>query len=142
MDALQSPLCAWLCAQCTCPSATGCSSLVFAVNDCVVVVVPWQLVYSTEKLLTENKDKIDASSTAAVEKAIADVKAAREAGELKDLRDKIQALQAESMKIGQAMYKNAGAAGGAAGSPGAGAADEPAKENVVDADFKEKDGKK
>ncbi len=63
--------------------------------------LPSQLVYSTEKLLSENKDKIDADTTAKVEKAVADVKAAREAGELKDLREKLTALQQESMKIGQ-----------------------------------------
>jgi molecular chaperone DnaK len=67
----------------------------------VLASLPSQLVYSTEKLLSENKDKIDADTTAKVEKAVADVKAAREAGELKDLREKLTALQQESMKIGQ-----------------------------------------
>ncbi len=61
-------------------------------------------MYSTEKLLSENKDKIDADTTSKVEKAVADVKAAREAGVLKDLRDKLQALQQESMKIGQVRW--------------------------------------
>ncbi len=98
-----------------------------------------QLVYSTEKLVSENKAKLDAADIATVEKALAELKEAREGEDLEALRAKIQTVQAESMKIGQAMYKNAGAADAAAASGGAASED---KGNTVDAEFKDKTGDK
>ncbi len=100
-----------------------------------------QLVYSTEKLVSENKAKLDAADITTVEKAIAELKEAREGDDLEVLRAKIQTVQAESMKIGQAMYKNAGSAEAAAGGAGGDAAGD-AKDSTVDAEFKDKTSEK
>jgi len=96
------------------------------------------LLYSTEKSLTENKSKLSAEDITAVETALADTRKALEKGDAEDLKAKITALQTAAMRIGTAMYKNAGAgasagagadagagagAGGAGGDKGAGAAD-------------------
>jgi len=107
-------------------------SLIEAKNDADT------LIYSTEKLVSENKAKIDAADVEKIEEAIAAVKDAKEKDDLDDLRAKVQHLQTESMKIGQAMYKNTG------GAPADGAAAEeaPADDKTVDAEFKEKDEKK
>ena len=93
------------------------------------------MVYSTEKLVSENKEKIGAAEVEAVEKAVAELKEAREGEDVDVLRSKISAVQQESMKIGQAMYKNTG---GDAAAP----AGDAAPDNTVDAEFKDKTEKK
>lgn len=92
------------------------------------------MIYSTEKLVSENKDKIGADDVKTIETAISELKDAREKDDLEDLRAKVSKLQAESMKIGQAMYKNTG---GSTGAPGEDAKPED-DGKTVDAEFKDK----
>merc|ERR1712137_1352296 len=73
------------------------------------------LIYSTEKSVTDNGDKLDAETKTEVEKAIADAKK--------------EALSQASMKIGQAMYANKGEEGSAEGGDA---------ENTQEAEFTEK----
>jgi molecular chaperone DnaK len=102
-----------------------------------------QLIHSTEKLLSENKSKLDAADVTSLEKQIGELREAREKDDLTALRAKISAVQQESMKIGQAMYKNAGAGAGSGSGSGAGAEGAtPSDDSVKDADFKDKDEKK
>lgn len=101
-----------------------------------------QLIYSTEKLVSENKEKLDAADVTTIEKAIADVKEAKEGEDLDSLRSKISKLQQESMKIGQAMYKNTGGAAGAGEGSGKDTASSGGDDNTVDAEFKDKTDKK
>lgn len=91
------------------------------------------LIYSTEKSLTDNADKLDAETKTEVEKAIAEAKEVKDGEDLEAINAKKDALSAASMKIGQAMYGNSGGEEGA---------DEKKDDNTVDADFKEKDEKK
>ncbi len=99
-------------------------------------------VYATEKVLSEHKGKISDADVASAEKLIAEVKAAREAGDAAELKAKFLALQTETMRIGAAIHSAGNAAaGGAAAGAGAAGAEEP-KEKVVDADFEEKKEKK
>lgn len=84
------------------------------------------LIYSTEKSLTDNGDKLDEQTKKEVEKAIAEAKAVKDGDDGDAIMAKKDALNAASMKIGQAIY-------------GSGKSAEGAKDdNTVDADFKEK----
>ncbi|KAG7363744.1 molecular chaperone DnaK [Nitzschia inconspicua] len=85
------------------------------------------LIYSTEKSLTDNGDKLDAETKTEVEKAIADARAAKDSDDLDKIISTKDALSQASMKIGQAMYSQSKESG-----------DDKKDDNTVDADFKEK----
>lgn len=87
------------------------------------------LIYSTEKTLTDNADKLDAETKAEVEKAITEAKEVKDGDDLDAIVSKKDALNQASMKIGQAMY------GSGDQNPEGGDAKD---DNTVDADFKEK----
>jgi molecular chaperone DnaK len=84
------------------------------------------LIYSTEKSLTDNADKLDADTKTEVEKAVSEAKEVKDGEDLDAIVAKKDALSAASMKIGQAVYGSGDKKG----------ADED--DNTVDADFKEK----
>ena len=108
------------------------------------------LMHSTEKNLAEHGAKLEAADKAQVVADLAAVKAALEGSDAADLKAKTEALAKSSMKLGEAVYKDAQAASPEAGAaPGAGAgasagASGPAggDSKVVDADFEEVDDKK
>jgi molecular chaperone DnaK len=91
------------------------------------------LVYSTEKFLADNADKVAEDVKAEVTAAVAEVKAALEADDLDAIKTKSEALATISQKMGQSLYDaNASSAGAAdAGSTDGGADDD----NVVDAEI-------
>ncbi|WP_152186753.1 molecular chaperone DnaK [Segeticoccus rhizosphaerae] len=115
-----------------------------------------QLVYSTEKFLADNADKIPAEGRGDVDSALADLKEALKDGSgasAEDIKAKSAKLSEESQKVGTAMYaasQSEQPAGGAAGDPGAtdagaGAAGDGASsadEDVVDAEVVEDDEEK
>jgi molecular chaperone DnaK len=86
------------------------------------------LVYSTEKSLTEHGEKLEPADKAEIEQQIQAVKAAMESDDAEEIKKATEVLQQGAMKIGEAMYKTEEGAEGAEGD----------KENVVDAEFKEK----
>ena len=91
------------------------------------------LIYSTEKSLTDNADKLDADTKSEVEKAIQEAKDVKDGDDLDALTAAKEKLSTASLKIGQAVY-GSGNAGG-----------EEKKDdddNTVDADYTEKDDKK
>merc|ERR1712226_1421833 len=92
------------------------------------------LIYSTEKSLTDNAEKLDADVKAEVEKAIAEAKEVKDGDDVDAIVEKKDALSQASLKIGQAIYgQQQGADGG----------EESKKDdNTVDADFTEKTEKK
>jgi molecular chaperone DnaK len=103
------------------------------------------MVHDTEKNVKDHGDKLGADDKAAIEKAIADLKAAKDGTDAEDIKAKTEAVMQASMKLGEAMYKASqaeGAAPGAgpdagpsaAGGPSAGAAKD---EKVVDATFED-----
>jgi molecular chaperone DnaK len=102
-----------------------------------------QLVYSTEKFVADNADKVPAESKTEVESAISDLKAAlaSESTSTDELKSKTEALSQASQKVGQAMYAAAEAQGASDGAtdtsaPGGGAA---ADDDVVDAEVVDED---
>lgn len=94
------------------------------------------LVHATEKTLKENADKISEADKQTIETEIKALKTALEADDLSVIKEKSESLMQASLKLGEAMYKNAGAAGQTAGAD-AGASEAPKDEKVVDADFEE-----
>jgi len=76
-------------------------------------------VYQTEKTLHEHKEKVPQEDQDAIKAAIEAVKGAKddESISAEALKEKVEDLKKASMKIGEAMYKNAdGGGGGDAGS--------------------------
>jgi molecular chaperone DnaK len=99
-----------------------------------------QAVYVAEKFMKESGDKLDASDRMAIESATNDVKKAIEANDAKAITRTLEALTKAQEKAAEALYKNAGAAGG--GQPGGGHEHGPAGGNgkaddVIDAEVVE-----
>ena len=78
------------------------------------------LIYSAERSVMDNKDKITEDIATGVNTAVTELRTVMSAGDdVVALRDKIAALQTAMMKIGEHINKNTGSAGGAsAGSEG------------------------
>ncbi|WP_430397803.1 molecular chaperone DnaK [Ferrovibrio sp.] len=105
------------------------------------------LIHATEKTLVDLGDKAPAGDKAEVEAAIADLKKSIEANDAEAIKAKAQKLSQIAMKLGEALYKEQGAADAAApgGEAGAGSGADAKKpdDGVVDAEFEEvKDDKK
>mmetsp|Transcript_6941 Transcript_6941/g.10991 ORF Transcript_6941/g.10991 Transcript_6941/m.10991 type:complete len:677 (-) Transcript_6941:1765-3795(-) len=87
------------------------------------------LIYSTEKSLTDNAEKLDADVKEEVEKAIAEAKEVKDGDDVDAIVAKKDALSQASLKIGQAIYGQQ-----QEGDDG----EQKEEDNTVDADFKEK----
>ncbi|WP_159914413.1 molecular chaperone DnaK [Pantoea sp. 18069] len=100
-------------------------------------------VHSVTKSLAEHGDKLDAAEKSAIEAAVKDLEEALKAEDKDAIDAKTTALMTASQKLGEKMYADAQAAGGAdaaaaAGAAGAAAsASAPEDDNVVDAEVKE-----
>jgi molecular chaperone DnaK len=98
------------------------------------------LVYSTEKLLAEQGDKVGADDKAAVESALADLKEALNGTDAEPINTAAEALSVATQKMSSALYEQAAQTDAASGAPGDGAADAAASDDeVVDAEIIEDD---
>ena len=100
------------------------------------------LVFQVEKNLKEHGDKIAAEDKSKIESDLKDLKDAIEKNDLEAMKQKTQDLTQSSMKMGEAMYKDQQAAGGAAGAeqPQSDNQQEaPKEDDVIDADYEEVD---
>ncbi len=101
------------------------------------------VIYSTEKSLKEHGDKVSADDKQAVEKALEELKAAANAEDAEDIRNKINTLQQAAMKFGEAMYKDQAGAEGSDGTAETSEASNPEAAGddgkVVDATYEEVD---
>jgi len=98
------------------------------------------LVYQTEKLLSENKDKLPEAEVANVETAIAGAKEALDSDDLDSLKGAFEALTAASHKLAEVAYQDAGGEAGAGGPPPGAAPDggsDDGGDDVIDAEFEE-----
>jgi molecular chaperone DnaK len=102
------------------------------------------LVYQTEKLMSENKDKLDEATAGSMESAIADAKKALEPGDDRAAMDaQFEALQNASHAMAQALYQAQGGEQQAGPQPGAGAGPQGGPQpgspddDVVDAEYTE-----
>ncbi|MFE0374660.1 molecular chaperone DnaK [Streptomyces inhibens] len=105
-----------------------------------------QLVYQTEKFLKDNEDKVPGEVKTEVETAVAELKEKLKGEDTAEIRTATEKVAAVSQKLGQAMYADAQAAGGAEGAAGAGeqakadAADDVVDAEIVDDEKPKKDG--
>ncbi|NBX76751.1 MAG: molecular chaperone DnaK [Proteobacteria bacterium] len=100
------------------------------------------LVYSTEKLLKENGDKVEASMKEEVESAVKIAKEALAKDELTEMKAASEKLTALSHKMAEQMYKAASATqGGVEGTQGeAGATSGKKEDEPIEAEFREDKG--
>ncbi|MDP9833315.1 MULTISPECIES: molecular chaperone DnaK [Trueperella] len=97
-----------------------------------------QQAYSIEKLLDENKDKLDDSVTSEVRAAAEAVKEALKGDDVEAIKSAQEELNTKAQKIGEALYaqaQQAGAAPGAEGWTDAANAARDAQDDVVDAEI-------
>ena len=102
-------------------------------------------MHSTEKALAEHGSKVGEAERRAIENAMADLKEALKGDDADAITAKTNTLAQASMKLGEAMYKQAQEGGGrAARRRGAAAATAGGgkKDDVVDAEFTEVDDDK
>jgi molecular chaperone DnaK len=112
------------------------------------------LVYSVEKTMSDNKDKLDSAAASEIESAIAESKTVLGGDDVDAMNNAFDRLQTASHKLAEVLYNQAGAAGGETGgaeqasSASAGADGESsssaADDNVIDAEYVdvEDEGKK
>ncbi|HSM14198.1 MAG TPA: molecular chaperone DnaK [Thermoanaerobaculia bacterium] len=97
------------------------------------------LVYSTDKTLSEHKEKLSAEDLGELESALQEARQSIESEDLSVLEGAISKLEKATHKLAEVMYKSTGGAGGdaagAAGSgSGGGSEDEVIDAEVVDAE--------
>jgi molecular chaperone DnaK len=98
------------------------------------------LVYTTEKFLAENSDKVPEDIKSEVESALADVKKALEGTDIDAIKEATEKAAQVSQKMGTAMYAQAQASaseGGTTSEDSSG--DGPADDDVVDAEIVDED---
>jgi molecular chaperone DnaK len=109
------------------------------------------MVYNTEKILSENREKIPAEEASQIERAIEDAKKALQEGDIQAVRNSREGLEKASHRLAEVMYQRAGAqAEGAQPPPGAdqeqqaGSAGSapPDEGEVIDAEIVDSDEKK
>jgi molecular chaperone DnaK len=100
------------------------------------------MIYTTEKTLNENRDKIKDEDAASVEEALKKAREELDSGDASRIRGAVETLTKESHRIAEVMYNAAKAQGGAegeaGGQPGSEAGDQAEEGEVVDAEFEEK----
>ncbi len=100
------------------------------------------LVYSVEKTLSENKDKLDAAAAGEIESALSDSKTALGGSDPDAMNNAYERLQTASHKLAEVLYSQtandagSGQAEEQASSAGAGGGNaDAADENVIDAEY-------
>jgi molecular chaperone DnaK len=92
------------------------------------------LVYTTEKFLGENGDKLPADGKAEVESLLTDLKSVLGGSDVAAIRTKADELAHKSQELGSALYAQTSAEGAPTGDAG------PTDEGVVDAEIVDEDG--
>ncbi|MBU6375059.1 MAG: molecular chaperone DnaK [Bdellovibrionales bacterium] len=99
------------------------------------------LIYTIEKTLKENGEKIEADTKKQVEDALVEARKHLESKDADEIKKATEALTSASNKMAEQMYKQAGAQPGpdatGAQSAGEGEKKDGKKDDVIDADFKE-----
>lgn len=111
------------------------------------------MVYQTEKLIKENREKLSDADAKAAEDAVAEGRSALSEGKLDRLNTALEGLTKASHRIAETLYKSQQAAGasagaggagpsGGTGAPGAGGPQSGGQGDVVDAEFVDVDESK
>lgn len=106
------------------------------------------MIYSTEKLIADNREKIDAAAVGEIEAVITEAKGKLETASLTELNDLYDRLTKATYKVSESLYSqpgaeaaNAASAGAGAGAAGGGSA-KSGDDNVIDAEYVDVDEKK
>ncbi|WP_340559887.1 molecular chaperone DnaK [Streptomyces sp. GSL17-111] len=94
-----------------------------------------QLVYTTEKFLQENEDKVPADTKGEVEEAVSDLKEKLKGEDTAAIREATEKVAATSQKLGQALYADAQAQQAAGGAQGEAGQAQGGDDDVVDAEI-------
>jgi len=98
------------------------------------------VIFTSEKMIKESGDKMKEEDKKELEEKIADLKKAKDADNLEDMKKKLEEVNTVAQKIGAAMYQQAPGAGAQPGAE-AGASetktDEPKKDDVVEGEVEE-----
>ncbi|MGC8992988.1 MAG: molecular chaperone DnaK, partial [Thermoplasmata archaeon] len=89
------------------------------------------LVYSSERFINENRDKLDQSKVTEAEKIIKDLKSYIESRDIENIKKSVKELQNKIQDLGASMYRKVNISG-----------DENKSNKTVDADFKDKENDK
>ncbi len=103
------------------------------------------LVYTTEKMLNENREKIPMGEISGIEAALQEGKKALESGKADQVRQAIEQITKASHKMAEAMYRRTESQQQGTGAQAGGQAkggDRPAEGEVVDAEFEDLGGDK
>jgi molecular chaperone DnaK len=107
------------------------------------------MIYSTEKTLSEHRDKVDAATVSNIESALAEAKGKLDSNEADEINTAYDNLVKATHKLAEIMYQQASQpggdqSGGQTGGAGAAGASAGASggDDVIDADFVDVDDKK
>ncbi|HET8678358.1 MAG TPA: molecular chaperone DnaK [Blastocatellia bacterium] len=108
------------------------------------------LIYSTEKTLSENREKIDSTTASEIEAAVAEAKTKLESSDAAEINAAYDTLVKSSHKLAEVMYQQASqqqggqSGGGDTGASGAAAGSNPGGggDDVIDAEYVDVDDKK
>jgi molecular chaperone DnaK len=100
------------------------------------------LVYSTEKFIKDNDEKLPADTKEKVQAAIVEAQEALKGTDLGAIKSAVEKLATESQALGSALYANAPGAEGAPAGDAPGAQAGPKADDVVDAEIVDEDPKK
>ena len=97
------------------------------------------VIYSTEKTLSEHRDKLAADDVRQIEQALEAAREAVKSGDAQRIRAEVEKLQQASHKLAEAMYQGQAAGAGPGPADGAGGEAKAGPDNVVDAEFVDAD---
>jgi molecular chaperone DnaK len=104
-----------------------------------------QFVIQTRRALDEHGGKVSPDVRGSVESALSNLETAIKGDDKEAIEKTLKAAENASMELGKAMYESAPASNAAAGANGQAEAkpeSAPQREDVIDADFEVKDGKR
>ncbi|WP_169566966.1 molecular chaperone DnaK [Sneathiella limimaris] len=96
------------------------------------------LIHTTEKTLADMGDKIGDDVKGPVQTALDELKEVKDSDDISSIKEKMEALQQASMKLGEAVYAQSQAEGAEA-APEEASESSSSDDDVVDADFEEVD---
>ena len=100
------------------------------------------LVYNTEKILQENRDKLGESDIQTVEEAVAETKKALEEGGAERINEAVEKLEQASHRLAEVMYQSQQEDEGAQQAPPEEEDQSQQEDEVIDAEYVEVDEKK
>ena len=100
------------------------------------------LVYNTEKILQENRDKLGESDIQAIEEAVAETKKALEEGGAERINQAVEKLEQASHRLAEVMYQSQQEDEGTQQAPPEGEDQSQQEDEVIDAEYVDVDEKK